>query len=86
MRDLYCSVSGAKRSSSHTVKLMARSHSQVFQLKFKSAISDTGTSFLPKEYVEPEKFTENTDIQLLVNTDQDTAGVSGGFDLVLIDN
>lgn len=86
MRDLFCSVSGAKRSSSHIVKLQARPFGQVFQIKYKAAISDSGTSYMRHQYVEPEKFAEKTDIQLLVNTDQDQAGVSGGFDIVLVDN
>jgi hypothetical protein len=38
------------------------------------------------QYVEPEKFTAKTDIHLKINTDQDDAGVSGGFDIVLVDD
>jgi hypothetical protein len=86
MRDLFCSVSGAKRSSSHILKLLARPFEQVFQIKYKAAISDSGTSYMRHQYIEPEKFLEKTDIHMLVNTDQDQAGVSGGFDIVLVDN
>ena len=31
-------------------------------------------------------FTEKTDIEIRMDTDQDIAGVSAGFDIVLVDN
>jgi hypothetical protein len=86
MRDWYASASAAKRSSAHQVHLVARKVNGVFQHKHVSAIQTDGTSYIKHDYIEPEIFTEKTDIEIHVNTDQDAAGISAGFDIVLIDN
>jgi len=86
MRDWYASTAGAKRASSHIIKVEARPFGQVFQLKHVASINDVATSYIQHTYVEPEVFAEKTDIQILMNTDQNEAGVSAGFDIVLIDN
>ncbi|MCP4365426.1 MAG: hypothetical protein GY800_09040 [Planctomycetes bacterium] len=86
MRDWYASTSGAKKDSSHVIKLFARPLGQVFQLKHKSSIVESGTSYIKHNYEEPEVFYEKTDIQIQTNTDQDNASVSAGFDIVLVDN
>jgi len=86
MRDWYASTAGAKRDSQHTIRLIARPFGQVFQLKHKSNISVTGTSYIQHKYEEPEVFSAKTDIEMRMDTDTDIAGVSGGFDIVLVDN
>ena len=86
MRDWYASTAGAKKGSSHVVKLIARPFGQVFQLKHKASIVEDGTSYIKHNYQEPEVFTEKTDIEIRVNTDQDDASVAAGFDIVLKDN
>jgi hypothetical protein len=86
MRDWYASTAGAKRDSSHTIKVLARPFGGVFQLKHTANIGVTGTSYIKHDYTEPEKFTEKTDIEIRVNTDVDIAGVAAGFDIVLVDN
>jgi len=86
LRDWYASTAGAKKDSAHTILVKARPFGQVFQLKHKSNITVTGTSYIQHRYMEPKKFTEKTDIEMQADTDQDAAGVSGGFDIVLIDN
>ncbi len=86
MRDWYASTSGAKKDSSHVVRVIARPYSQVFQLKHKAAIVESGTSYIKHDYKEPEVFTEKTDIEIQMDTDQDAASVAAGFDIVLVDN
>jgi len=86
MRSWYASTAGAKRDSQHTIKVLARSFGGVFQLKHKANISVNGTSYIQHEYVEPQSFSEKTDIEIQMDTDQDAAGVAAGFDIVLIDN
>jgi hypothetical protein len=86
MRDWYASTSGARKTSVHVVKLKARPFGEVFQLKHTSSIIANGTSYIQHKYEEPEIFTEKTDIEMTVNTDEDIASISGGFDIVLIDN
>jgi len=86
MRSWYGSTAGAKKDSSHTIKLLARPFGGVFQLKHKANIDVNGTSYIQHEYIEPEVFTEKTDIEMQMDTDTDQAGVAGGFDIVLIDN
>lgn len=84
MRDWYASTAGAKRDSSHTIKLLARPFGQVFQLKHISNIDVNGTSYIQHKYEEPEIFEAKTDIEMQMDTDQDIAGVSAGFDIVLV--
>ncbi|RLG44739.1 MAG: hypothetical protein DRN81_03815 [Thermoproteota archaeon] len=86
MRSWYASTAGAKRDSSHTIKILARPFGQVFQLKHKANIDVTGTSYIQHEYVEPEVFAAKTDIEMQMDTDIDAAGVAGGFDIVLVAN
>lgn len=86
MRDWYASTAGARRDSSHTIRLLARPFNQVFQLKHTGNIDVTGTTYVKHDYNEPEVFSEKTDIEIKMNTSQDIAGVAAGFDIVLIDN
>lgn len=86
MREWYASTAGAKKDSSHTIKVLARPFEQVFQLKHIANIGVTGTSYIKHTYIEPEVLTEKTDIEIRMNTDQDVSGVASGFDIVLVDN
>jgi len=86
MRDWFGSTAGAKRDSQHSIEVRARKFGGVFQLKHLSNISVTGTSFIQLTYVEPEIFTAKTDIEMRMDTDTDIAGVSAGFDIVLVDD
>lgn len=86
MRDWYASTAGAKKASSHTIRVLARPFGQVFQLKHTGNIDVSGTSYIKHDYSEPEVFTEKTDIEIRMNTDQDSAGVAAGFDIVLVED
>ncbi len=89
LRRWYSSTAGASKNSNYIIKLKARPFGQVFQLKHKDAISDNATSYISHNYTEPQKFTEKTDIEMTAEiTDSPITGasVTGGFDIVLIDN
>jgi len=86
MRGWYASTAGAKKDSSHTIKVLARPFGGVFQLKHKANIDVNGTSYIHHKYEEPEVFTAKTDIEIRMDTDTDEAGVAAGFDIVLIDD
>jgi hypothetical protein len=85
MRDWFASAAGASRNSNYIIKLYARPFGQVFQLKHRSAISDTGSSYIQHKYEEPEVFEAKTDIEMTVEmtaAGATQAAISGGFDIV----
>jgi hypothetical protein len=89
MRSWYAAVAGASKTSNYVIDIYARPFGQVFQLKHRSAISDTGSSHVNHHYVEPEVFSEKTDIEMKVQmlaAGATGASVSAGFDIVLIAN
>jgi hypothetical protein len=86
MRSWYASTSGARQGSSHVIKLRARPYGGVFQLKHKTSIIESGTSYVQHGYVEPEVFQPRTDIEMRANSDVNAGNVSAGFDIVLIEN
>jgi len=86
MRVWFASLAGAKRVNVSNIRMFARPFGQVFQLKHDASINASGSSNMPHLYAEPKKFAEKTDIEIRCNTDENDAGVSGGFDLVLIEN
>ena len=89
MRSFFAGSAGASRSTDYIIDLFARPFGQVFQLKHRSSLVETGTSHWNHIYSEPEKFTEKTDIAMRVRTTESpitAASVAAGFDLILIDN
>lgn len=85
-RDWYVSAAGARRDAVHNIRLWAREFGKAFQLKHDASISINGTSYFQHRYTEPEKMPEKTDMEIRANTDENIAGVSAGFDIVLVDN
>jgi hypothetical protein len=89
IRDWYASTSGSNRTSNYKIKLYTRENGKIFRLKHISSIADNGTSAYQHKYEEPEVVQAKTDIEM---TCQMLAGgasegaISGGFDIVLIDN
>ena len=86
LRSWYASLSGAKKTSVHVVHLDARPDGEVFQLKHVSSLIAVGTSNNQHQYIEPEIFPAKTDIEMQSNSDEDTAAISAGFDIVLVDD
>ena len=89
VRSWYVATAGANKSSNYIMRLEVRPFGQVFQLKHLSSISDAGSSSEQHAYVDPPKYTEKSDIEMQISMTASgaTAGsVSGGFDLVLVDN
>ena len=89
MRDWYAATSGGNKDSNYKIRVYARPFGQVFQLKHTSAIAEGGSSHIQHRYEEPEVLTEKTDIYMSAATTESpitAANVSGGFDIVLVDN
>ena len=89
VRDWFASTAGANKTSNYVIKLKARESGGVFQLKHVSAIADNGTSGRQHKYEEPEVFPAKTDIELtcqMLAGGGTGAAVSGGFDIVLVDD
>ena len=87
LRQWFASSSGAKKTTNYLMKLKARPFGQVFQLKHSASIADAAPYL--HTYVEPEAFTEKTDIEMtaaLTDTGVTEAAVSAGFDIVTVDN
>jgi hypothetical protein len=87
MRSWYANLAGASKTSNYLIEVRARPTGQVFQLKHKSALVETGSSGQDHKYVDPEVFAAKTDLEVRASA---TAGgvsgasVSAGFDIVLI--
>lgn len=89
MRSWYAATAGAKKESEYKIKIKSRAFGGVFQVKHSSAISDQGTSKDNHPYIEPEVFVAKTDIIMTVEMLKNTginANISGGFDIVIVDN
>ena len=89
MRSWFAATAGANRSSEYKIKIKARPEGQVFKVKHSSAISDEGTSKDNHPYIEPEVFAAKTDIIMAVTmllSAATQADISGGFDIVLVDD
>jgi len=89
MRSWYAATAGASKASDYIIKLKARPDGQVFQLKHRSSINETGSSYVQHKYVEPEVFSAKTDIEMTVEMTAvggTAAAISAGFDIVLVEN
>ena len=87
LRQWFASSSGAKKTTNYLIKLKARPFGQVFNLKHSVSIADDSPYRHP--YIEPQTFTEKTDVEMtafVTDTGITAASVSGGFDMVLVDN
>jgi|ETNvirnome_2_300_1030623.scaffolds.fasta_scaffold85501_2 hypothetical protein len=69
-----------------TVRLSVRPENEVFQVKEEFVISTSGSSVVPRNYILPKNsLTGKTDIKISADTDTNNMGISGGFDLLLMD-
>jgi hypothetical protein len=85
-REWYASISGARKISNYDIYLFARPFGQVFQLKHKSAIAETGSSQTQHKYEEPEVFAAKTDIEMRTKAIASVTecNLTAGFDIVLV--
>lgn len=87
MRDWYATTAGASKTTDYIIRVKARPFGQVFQLKHRSAITETGTSTYQHRYEEPEVFAAKTDIEMtaeMTAAGATAAAIAGGFDIVLV--
>ena len=89
VRGWYAATAGANKSSNYMIELFARPSGQVFQIKHRSALEDSGTSQIQYTYDEPAKYSAGTDIEMKTSITAagiTGAAIAGGFDIVLIDD
>lgn len=89
LRSWYVSTAGASKTSEYIIRLKSREFNKVFRLKHKAAISDTGSSHIQHNYIEPEVFLAKTDLEMTVEmtaSGGSGASISAGFDIVIVDN
>jgi len=82
----YASTSSAIKTSAHIIRLKVRPFGQVFQTKHVASIIANGVGHFIHPYMVPEKISAKSDIEMRANTDSNVAGVSAGFDLIVIDD
>ena len=83
------STAGASKDSNYIIRLYCRPFGQVFQLKHRHSISDTGSSDFEHSHNIPEEFCEKADIEMTVQmtaVGASEAAISGSFVIVLIPN
>lgn len=89
MRSWNASTAGANKTTNYTVSLWSRVSGGVFTIKDIKALSETGSSLFDKVYIEPQVFSSGSDIEIRAQIKASGvtgAAISGGFDLVLVDN
>jgi hypothetical protein len=76
-----------KTQANCNIRLKVRPENEVFQVKEEFSISATGSSAWTRDYDIPKLIlTEKTDIYIEADTDSNDSGVSGYFDLAVVDN
>lgn len=79
--------SNKKQSASSILRLMIRPFNEIFQVKEEAAITTSGTSSFMRGYPLPNNsLNEKSDIVIKADTDTNNMGISGAFDILLIDN
>lgn len=85
----YAYAAGANKAADFIITLQARSENGVFQVKHLSVFKDSVISGIEHKYAPYNKFTEKTDLEMRVKIDTGgttAAGISAGFDIILVDN
>ncbi|MBC8552548.1 MAG: hypothetical protein H8D23_23205 [Candidatus Brocadiales bacterium] len=83
MSSFYASKS-KKITSVADVHLLARPYGGVFQIKHTATLASAGSSTYRMNYEVPQKFEEKTDILMRADASVNDTGVSGGFNLLLV--
>lgn len=89
MQSVYASTSGANKTSNYVIILQLREENKVFRTAYKTAVSDGATSSFDHNYKVPKKLLQLTDIILtaeMTAVGGNGGSVSGGFEMVLVDN
>ena len=90
MRSFYIATTGGSKLSGYAFRIISRIFGKIFRTKHTLGLSEISPTPYQHEYVEPQIFTEKTDIEMKVTSIASPAAignsVSAGFDLVLVDN
>jgi hypothetical protein len=85
---IYADTAGASRTAEYLIKLRAKPFGQVFQLKHKAVMSDSGSGrIIDRDFRNPMKFSAKTDIEMtaeILTGSITGANLIAGFDLVLV--
>jgi len=82
----YASTSKAVKTSAHIIRLKVKPFGQIFQTKHITSLIAAGVGHFSHIYDIPERIPAKADIEIRTDTDTNVAGVSAGFDLILIDD
>ncbi len=85
MLQWYASAS-KKKDQLSDIELLFRPSGGVFQLKHVSSLAATGSSKVWHEYSIPLVLSAKTDVALRADASKDNGAVSGGYDIVLVDD
>lgn len=84
-QDWYASIA-SKKDGFNVVRLVVRPFGGAFQVREEVALSTDGTSYLLRSYTVPkDDLPPKTDIFILSDASVTNMGVSGGFDIILVD-
>jgi len=89
MTGWYFYTAGTSRSADYNITVMARPSGGVFQIKHHGSILDGASNEISHKYIPYPSFTEKTDIESraqITAVGVTAAGISAGFDLILVDN
>lgn len=82
----YASMSG-KVTGLNEVEIVIRPFNESWRVQEHNTIVGTGSSFIQRDYIIPKNsLSEKTDVKLRADASTVNMGVSGGFDIILIDN
>ncbi len=81
----YASSIGAVKTAIKEIHLEVRPFGKVFQTKHTSSLTDVGTSQFAHRFDIPEVTPAKSDVRIQADTDVSSAGVSAGFDIILVD-
>jgi len=87
MDRFYASTSGGSRATNYIIRVFARPSGGVYQLKYKTSITDENSDETP--YIYPPSFAAGTDIIVTAETTETAitgSQVIAGFDIVLVDD
>ena len=87
LSDYYADLDSPPTGGDIEFHLRIREENQVFQVRHKIGLTDDGTSHHKHVFISPLVMPEHTDVRVeATNGGANPVAVSGGFDLILIDN
>ena len=86
LSQFYASNIGGVKTAINEVHLEVRPFGKVFQTKHTGSLVGTGTSHWGHSFMVPEVIPAKADIRMQADTDVNVAGISAGFDIILVED